>query len=134
MDDLWSLDGTIDLDKAWQGIHFLLCGDVWGGDGPEAFLMSGGTTLAALDMGMGPARLLPADRVAAAAAALAAIEPDALIARIDPEAIAAAEIYPLHGEPPDPDFAEYVRASYEMLRELVAATAEAGLALVTWIS
>ena len=26
---------SIDIDKAWHGIHFMLTGDAWGGDAPS---------------------------------------------------------------------------------------------------
>jgi hypothetical protein len=52
---------SIDLDKAWHGIHYLLTGTAEGGDGPEALAILGGEEFGP-DVGYGPARfLLPGD-------------------------------------------------------------------------
>src|SRR5512147_1658720 len=44
-----------DIDKAWQGIHYLLCGDPWEGAPPLSDLVLGGTELGSADYGCGPA-------------------------------------------------------------------------------
>src|SRR6476660_4810992 len=35
----------ISLEKAWHGLHYLLTGEVWEGQGPLAFLLAGGEQL-----------------------------------------------------------------------------------------
>src|SRR5687768_10356646 len=44
---------SFDVDKAWQGIHFLLTGTDWEGEGPLAFVLHGGAEIEE-DMGYGP--------------------------------------------------------------------------------
>src|SRR5690242_18007628 len=46
------------LDKAWQGIHYLLTGTAWGGEPPWNTLLAGGTELpgAGEEWGYGPPR------------------------------------------------------------------------------
>ena len=51
---------SIDLDKAWHGIHYLLAGTEWEGTGPAAFLLAGGKEVGDVDVGYGPARALSA--------------------------------------------------------------------------
>src|SRR5687768_2691470 len=44
-----------DVDKAWQGIHFLLTGSDREGNGPLAFILHGGRSIDE-DLGYGPPR------------------------------------------------------------------------------
>ncbi len=86
-------ENSIDVDKSWQGIHYLLTGDAWGGEPPLANVVLGGTEIGD-DVGYGPARYLTADEVCAAAEALKDIPPDAFGRRYDASALAANNVYP----------------------------------------
>lgn len=73
----------LDLDKSWHGIHYLLTGTDWQiGEGAGAAVL-GGDELGQ-DGGYGPPRLLGPDTVRAIAAALDALDVEALRARFDP--------------------------------------------------
>ena len=117
--------GVLDLDKAWQALHFTLTGDAWGGDGPLADAVMGGDAVAGSDLCYGPARYLPPSRVRAVAAALAALSPEAFAARFDTEALNREEVYPTIWDE-GPEVGEYVFSFYETLREGYAGAAEAG--------
>jgi hypothetical protein len=45
------------LGEYWHGIHYLMCGEVWNGNFPEAFLIDGGSYVGDVDVGYGPARV-----------------------------------------------------------------------------
>lgn len=47
----------MDVDKAWHGIHFLLCGNTWEGEHPLNFVVCGGQYVGDVDVGYGPARV-----------------------------------------------------------------------------
>ena len=83
----------LDIEKAWHGIHFLLTGEAWGGDGPLAQAVLGGIEIGE-DMGYGPARYLTPEEVRAVARSLAAISTEQLKKRYSSDALEAAEIYP----------------------------------------
>lgn len=83
-----------DFDKAWHGIHYLLTGKAWGGDGPLARALMGGTQLGEEDVGYGPATYLTAEEVAEVSRALEKISVDELHRRYDPAKMEKAEIYP----------------------------------------
>lgn len=85
---------TIELDKAWHGIHFLLTGSVWEGEEPLCYLVRGGVELGKEDFGYGPAPLLNPDQIADWAKALSTISTDELRKRFNPEAMMKAKIYP----------------------------------------
>jgi hypothetical protein len=42
-----------DLEKSWQGIHYLLTGTAWEGDPPLNFLLAGGREVD-IEIGLGP--------------------------------------------------------------------------------
>jgi hypothetical protein len=59
-----SPDEEDDVDKAWQGLHFLLTGSAWNGEPPLNFLVSGGREIGDVDVGYGPARGFTSTEVA----------------------------------------------------------------------
>jgi hypothetical protein len=94
---------TIDLDKLWHGVHYLLTGnagamddeedaDDGDGAGPLAQAVLGGEPIGD-DLGYGPARFLRPDEVAAVAAALTGIAPASLRERFDTDDMQAQQIY-----------------------------------------
>lgn len=83
---------TVDVDKIWHGIHYLLTGSAGEGTDPLAQAILGGKPVGE-DLGYGPARVLRPDKVAAVATALAAVTPDDLRERFDPEDMEAQQIY-----------------------------------------
>ena len=84
---------SIDVDKAWHGIHFLLTGQAEGGQEPLALALLGGEELGD-DVGYGPARFLTPQQVNAVATALVGLDEEAFRDRFDPAAMTDAQIYP----------------------------------------
>ena len=70
-------EGSVSLEKAWHGLHFLLTGDAWGGSGWRAFLLHGGSEQGE-DMGYGPSRIFEPEEVVAIQQMLDGISADAL--------------------------------------------------------
>lgn len=83
----------IDIDKAWHGLHFLFTGDVYGGSGPLALAVLGGTPVGD-DLGYGPVRYLTVAQVAEVAEALAALSEQDLTDRFDAAQFTSNDIYP----------------------------------------
>jgi hypothetical protein len=109
-------ENSIDIDKAWHGIHYLLAGDSWGGEPPLANVVLGGTEIGH-DVGYGPARYLTADEVKAAADALKDITPDDLRSKYVASQLSDNEIYPEIWDDPDDDAAGYLMSWYATLRD-----------------
>jgi len=135
----------VDADKAWHGIHWLLTGSPdetpptpprrglfrRGPSSPvgaEAMAVLGGEPIGE-DNGYGPARLLRPDQVSAVAEALRPLTPEALGHRMDPAAMAAAELYPGIWDEENV-YEEYLGPSYEGLRQFYLDAAERGAAVV----
>src|SRR5687767_13290253 len=58
---------ALDLDKSWHGLHYLLTGSAWEGEGPQAFLVSGGELI---DLNVRSARIFWPEEVQTIDAAL----------------------------------------------------------------
>lgn len=134
-DLLDSEEGEIDLDKAWHGIHFLLTGTGWEGEGPLAFLVKGGQEVGEEDVGYGPARAFFPDAVAAIAAAIAPLTNDELTARYDTKRMTSLEIYPGIWDREDERASnlEYLLDYFDTLRDFVKAAAAEHQGLLVYI-
>lgn len=123
---------TIDLDKAWHGIHFLLTGTAWEGEPPLNFLMQGGTVIGEVEVGYGPARGMTAAEVQAVAAALAGIDEAFMRARFDPAQMTQLDIYPgiWDRDPAEDDSFGYCMEYFGELRTFVMRAAERGAGLI----
>jgi len=86
--------GFVDLDKAWQCLHYLLTCSARDGDAPLNFLLKGGTPVGEEDLGFGPARVFRPLEVAAIADALANVTQAMLLSRFDLKKLEQLEIYP----------------------------------------
>jgi hypothetical protein len=123
---------TLDVDKAWHGIHFLLTGDAWDGEPPLDFIIGGGESIGDIDLGYGPARAFDSEAVRELARALAPITVEKLFERWDRGAIFEAELYGV-----DPDDraggVEYLGGHFERLKAFVGAAARDGLGLIVYL-
>ncbi|MGC4896096.1 YfbM family protein [Micromonospora sp. DT31] len=125
--------GSVDLDKAWHGLHYLLTGSAHEiPEGPgEAIL--GGDPIGP-DLGMGPARLLEPKLVARVAAALDSMDETTLRARYDPAALGEAEVYPHVWEDGDVEFDDYLLPHYHELRTFYRNAAARGEAVLLTVN
>ncbi|MEZ0205581.1 YfbM family protein [Ideonella sp.] len=86
-------DNSMDVDKAWHAIHFMLTGTADAGAEPWSLAVLGGEPIGD-DLGDGPARFLTPAQVRQVAEALSALPIDEFAARYAPAAMEAAQIYP----------------------------------------
>jgi uncharacterized protein DUF1877 len=82
-----------DLEKSWQGIHYLLTGTAWESDPPLNFLLAGGREVD-IEIGLGPPRVHTAAETRIIASAFAGIDDAELRRRYAPEEMTRLEIYP----------------------------------------
>jgi hypothetical protein len=137
LDDFLGKDGEgFYLDKAWHGIHYLLTGTDFGGEGALASILFGRSIGDAVEKdGAIACHALTSADVSAFDEALSKITPEEFAARFDPRAMTKAEIYPdiwdraLTGEE---DVLEYLVEYYEALRDGVRAARDNGFGLVTY--
>lgn len=122
---------VLSIDKMWHVIHFLLTGEVWGGDLPLCNAVLGGTELVGTDAGYGPFRYLTPDEVRATALGLAGLPMADLWGRFVPDEDEVAEIYGWIGD--DAQF-DYVSENYEPLRTFFQTAAASGKAMLLHLS
>lgn len=124
---------TLDIDKSWHIIHFLLNGRPWDGDVPLANAVLGGTELPDTDAGYGPFRYLDSHQVRELSAALREVPFEVLWSRLDSEQTAAAEIYPGRWNN-DSVERQYVSHHYEALCSFIAGAGESSNAVLLHLS
>jgi hypothetical protein len=124
----------IDLDKAWHGVHYLLTGQAYGGQEPEALAVVGGEEFGP-EVGYGPARFLTSEQVTKVASALSALTPEILGSRFNPEDMEAKEIYPSTIWVRDgKEGLSYVLDGYQQLQVFYRDAASRGEAVIQWIA
>jgi hypothetical protein len=121
---------SVSIDKAWHGLHYLLCGKLEPTPGPLGQAVFGGTEIGE-DQGYGPARYFSPAQVAEIAAALQSpsLERE-LHARFDGAAMTQLGIYPGVWEPDDRD---WLIEAFHTVRDFYAAASKAEQAVVTLI-
>lgn len=122
---------SVDLDKAWHGLHWLLTGSGEPTDDAASDAIFGGEPIGE-DLGYGPGRLLPASGVSAVANVLRELDPDSLSSRMDRAAMARADLHPSIWEEQD-IFDEYLSPAYERLRAFYLVAADRGEAVIQTI-
>jgi hypothetical protein len=121
---------SVSIDKAWHGLHYLLCGAPEPVPGPLGQAVFGGTEIGE-DLGYGPARYFMVAQVAEIAGALQSpnLEPE-LRARFDGEAMSELGIYPGVWESDDLD---WLIEAFHTVRDFYAAASQAEQAVATLI-
>jgi hypothetical protein len=119
---------SVSIDKAWHGLHCLLCGAPEPASGPLGQAVFGGTEVGE-DQGYGPARYFTVAQVAEIAGALRSpnLEHE-LRARFDAAAMTQLGIYPGVWETEDLD---WLIEAFRTMRDFYAAASQAEQAVVT---
>ena len=138
-DDGWRPTGDgehLDLDKSWQGLHFLLTGTDLGGDPPLNFIHRPESSIGDVDVGYGPARAVRSGEVHAIAAELERLPGEKLAERFDPEMMMELGIYPeiWNRDPADDDTLGYLLQYYEDLRGFVRRAADRDQGIVVYLN
>jgi len=125
---------TIDVDKAWHGLHYLLSGSAGVGAPPLGVAILGGEEIGE-EMDFGPARYFAPGLVRQIAAALAELDAEQLQQRYNPQDMEAQQIYPETIWVRDGgDAFDYLLGYFETLRVYFTDAAAQGQAIITWIA
>lgn len=116
-------DTSVDIDKAWHGVHWLLTGSDEPTDDPASAVIFGGEPFGE-DLGYGPPRLLSAEDVERVSQALRTVDDDLLRQRMDPAAMRRAKIYPAIWD--DDVLDDYLLPAVQELRSFYDAATDAG--------
>jgi Domain of unknown function (DUF1877) len=125
---------SVDVDKAWHGIHFMLTGKAHGGEGPLALAIMGGDEIGE-EMGYGPARFLEPKQVQEVAAALEKLTIEEFEKGFRPAEMTAADIYPeVIWERDGKDALNYVLENFQQMVVFYRDTAARGDGAVLWLA
>lgn len=133
LDDEEVVEGIVDGDgisvgKAWNGLHYLYCGD--GSAGESAIL--GGIPLDHGDAGYGPPQYLTPDEVATYARQLEAMTDEKLREAYDAKAMDREGVYP--GGWDSPDNLEWLLSQARSVREFYRDAAAKGAGVLQFLS
>lgn len=121
------LGEPLEIEKAWHALHWLLARTVAEpGTGVGQAVLGGRE--AGDDTGYGPVRAMTAEEVAAVAGALAELSADEVLGRFDAEAMNEVKIYP--GWTDNDEDREWVRESYDAVRDYYAAARDRGFGML----
>ena len=120
---------SVSLEKAWHGIHYLLTGEQWGGQGPLAFLLSGGKTSG----DEGPRWFTP-EESKAIHKALTDVSDEVFWSRFDASKMEELEIYPIIWDEEEEELQEEYLMYLNDLKQVVELAAESDRGLVVSIS
>jgi len=123
-----------DIDKAWHGIHFLLCDDPTYGVGVLGFIMDGGHSIGRVDVGYGPARAFRKAELEQIYQAIENIKADDLKRKCDKKRFKSNSIYPFIWDDPDDECFVYLLSYFASLKCFLKRTLDAGKGILVYIN
>ena len=131
-------ESHLDLDKAWQPLHFLLTGTAWEGEEPGCYLVRGGEELADDDeLGYSSIRALTPHQVGRFDEFLRNLSHDALRQRFDYKKMVALDIYAKprgRGKAGADDEVGHLLQAFDALQSFVAVTAKEGSGAIVYVT
>lgn len=126
-----ALPEPLEIEKAWHGLHFLLCRDVGVTSDPLSQVVMGGEELGE-DLGYGPARVLEPAQVASLATALEGLSQAELEKNFAPEAM--DEIYPSGWSSSGPEELEWLLDAFRDVRDYYVEARERGFGMLLYLT
>ena len=133
-DDTGEPAGHMHIDKAWDGIHYLLTGEVEQGPPPWSQVVMGGTEIGEDAGGYGPARYLRPEQVREVAEALPKLPRDQLAQRYAPEEMEQAGVYPSIWMHDGEEALNYLLDKYDALVEFYQQAAAKQCAVLQYLN
>ena len=121
---------SADMDKAWAGVHTLLCKRVEGGPKPLCDLVFGGTPVCDTDVGLGPPRVLEPREVLDVYAAIADVDLATMVDDYRTMVLRNPEVYPVLEDDEDIHYLDYC---FVQVRRLFAKCAASGERMLVFI-
>jgi Domain of unknown function (DUF1877) len=125
-------DTSLDIDKAWQGLHFLLTGEEWGGgDPPLAYTILGGSVIE--DTDFVACFYVTPEQVKEVAEALSTISEADLVNKCKSEEMVNVYPFNLTEEFYEEDL-DYLLGYFKDIVEYYQSAAEKGYAMLIYIT
>ncbi|HEV3261575.1 MAG TPA: YfbM family protein [Gemmataceae bacterium] len=139
-EEVWGFAGTanrpcLSLQKAWDGLHFLLTGSATGGEEPLGFLLQGGEAVGNFDPVYSPgARVFAPDATRRLDMLLSAMSDEQLWRRFDAAKMEAEEIYPDIWDEPEEHLREWYLGFFRDMKAFIHEASESQKALLVLIA
>ncbi|MCG7409477.1 YfbM family protein [Paenibacillus sp. ACRRX] len=126
----------LDIDRSWEAIHYLLCGDIADGEPPLGYVVPL-TSDKGIDFGSFGAFSLRAEQVAEALLAMSELDEAQLRLRYDFPAMVKEEVYPLEpdtvSDEDEDEFFAYMLQNFNEIRRFYSQTVAEGKGLIFYI-
>ncbi|GED70783.1 hypothetical protein BRE01_44850 [Brevibacillus reuszeri] len=126
----------LDIDRSWEAIHYLLCGDISDGEPPLGYVVPL-TSDKGIDFGSFGAFSLRAEQVAEALQAMSELDEAQLRLRYDFPAMVKDEVYPLVpdtiSDEDEDEFFAYLLQNFNEIRRFYSQTLAEGKGLIFYI-
>lgn len=126
----------LDIDRSWEAIHYLLCGDIADGEPPLSYVVPI-TSDRGIEFGSFGAFSLRADQVAEAHQKISELNEEQLRARYDFPTMIKEEVYPLEpgmvSEEDEDEFFAFMLQHFNEIRRFYGETAAEGKGLIFYI-
>jgi hypothetical protein len=123
---------TLDIDKSWQAIHYLLCEDIADGEPPLGYVVPMMDDQG-IDFGEFGAFYLRAGQVAEALQAIADMDEALLRSRYDFAAMVRDQVYPIVSGEDAEELFTYMLEHFKAIRHFYSQTATDGKGLIFYI-
>ncbi|UNK21106.1 YfbM family protein [Paenibacillus sp. N3/727] len=126
----------LDIDRSWEAIHYLLCGDISDGELPLGYVVPL-TSDKGIDFGSFGAFSLRAEQVAEALQAMSELDEAQLRLRYDFPAMVKDEVYPLEpdtvSDEDEDEFFAYMLQHFNEIQRFYSQTVAEGKGLIFYI-
>ncbi|MCQ6562540.1 YfbM family protein [Paenibacillus mendelii] len=126
----------LDIDRSWEAIHYLICGDISDGESPLGYVVPL-TSDKGIDFGSFGAFSLRAEQVAEALQAMSELDEAQLRLRYDFPAMVKDEVYPLEpdtvSDEDEDEFFAYMLQHFNEIRRFYSQTVAEGKGLIFYI-
>ncbi|MBF0413453.1 MAG: YfbM family protein [Desulfamplus sp.] len=127
---------SVDLDKAWHGIHYLLTHSEWEAEPPLNFITCGGNVVGNIEVGYGTARVLTSTDVQQINEAFKSIDHQYLKKRFNPHDMMKNKIYPeiWNRNAEDDDTLSYCIEYFDILKNFISETVTNKMGLLVYLT
>ncbi len=125
---------TLDIDKSWEAIHFLLCGKIDDGELPLGYIVPlHEENCMDVDMEYG-AYYLNNGQVAEALSVMRGFTEESLKAKYDLKDFLDNDVYPVVEDEDENEFFEYLYDNFEAIKAFYGEVAESGRGVIFYVS
>lgn len=127
---------SVDLDKAWHGIHYLLTGSSEPGSYPLDFLLEGGVDVGPSEQGFGAPRAFSPEEVKIIWDAMEPLTTEILKGQFSADVLIENRVYPETSwdTSSDADFTDYLEPNYTELRSHIMRAVAEREAIVVYLT